>query len=180
MDLVDWDEGVFLRIAKEVQAFVDSQPHPVPVHAIPMSALLGDNVVDGSAHTPWYDGPPLLAFLEQIRAPAGDNLPGARVRIHRVIRPQGGEHGDFHGYAGVVAAGTLTVGEPMKVLPSGRTSTIATRSAGARPCTRRTPATRSWWSWPTMSMSLAATCWWPATPCSRRRLRRTSSRTCAG
>ena len=124
MDLVDWDEGVFLSISKEVQAFVESQPHPVPVHAIPMSALLGDNVVDGSAHTPWYDGPPLLAFLESFDATDRD-LPGARVHVQRVIRPQGGEHADFRGYAGVVAAGTLVVGEPIKVLPSGRASTVA-------------------------------------------------------
>ena len=58
MDLVGWDQGEYERISKEVQAFVEGLPHPVPVYSIPMSALLGDNVVDASNHTPWYDGPP--------------------------------------------------------------------------------------------------------------------------
>ncbi len=124
MDLISWDQGEFLRISKEVHAFVDSLPNPVPVHSIPMSALLGDNVVDGSGNMPWYDGPPLLAFLEEFDAVAGD-LPGARVHVQRVIRPQGGEFADLRGYAGVVAGGTLSVGEPIRVLPSGRTSTIS-------------------------------------------------------
>jgi len=124
MDLIGWDQGEYLRISKEVHAFVDSLPHPVPVHSIPMSALQGDNVVDGSSNMPWYDGPPLLTFLEEFDAVATD-LPGARVHVQRVIRPQGGEFADFRGYAGVVAAGTLTVGEPIRVLPSGRTSVVS-------------------------------------------------------
>jgi bifunctional enzyme CysN/CysC len=124
MDLVDWDEGVYLRVAKDVHSFVDSLPHPVPVYSIPMSALLGDNVVDGSTHTPWYDGPPLLTFLEEFDAVA-DGLPGARLHVQRVIRPQGGEFADFRGYAGVVAAGTLAVGQPVRVLPSGRSSRVS-------------------------------------------------------
>ena len=124
MDLVGWDQAEYERISKEVHAFVDGLPHPVPVFSIPMSALLGDNVVEASANTPWYDGPPLLTFLEQFDASV-DSLPGARVHVQRVIRPQGGEHADFRGYAGVVAAGTLTIGEPITVLPSGRKSTVS-------------------------------------------------------
>ena len=124
MDLVGWDQGEYERISKEVHAFVEGLPHPVPVYSIPMSALLGDNVVDASNHTPWYDGPPLLTFLEEFDATA-DDLPGARVHVQRVIRPQGGEFADFRGYAGVVAAGTLTPGQPIRVLPSGRSSTVA-------------------------------------------------------
>ncbi|MGB8859723.1 MAG: GTP-binding protein [Ilumatobacteraceae bacterium] len=124
MDLIDWDEGAFLRISKEIAELVSALPQQVPTFAIPMSALLGDNVVDCSAHTPWYDGPPLLQFLEEFDATPSAR-PGARIHVQRVIRPQGGEHADFRGYAGVVAAGTLTVGEAITVLPSGRTSRVS-------------------------------------------------------
>jgi bifunctional enzyme CysN/CysC len=124
MDLVGWDQGEYERISKEVHAFVESLPHPVPVHSIPLSALLGDNVVDASPNTPWYDGPPLLTFLEEFDATPAD-LPGARLHVQRVIRPQGGEFADFRGYAGVVAAGRIEVGDAVRVLPSGRTSTVS-------------------------------------------------------
>jgi sulfate adenylyltransferase large subunit len=124
MDLVAWDQATFTRIAAEVSAFVNALPHGVPVVAIPMSALLGDNVVDRSQYMPWYTGPALLEFLEQFDIEP-DHAPGARVHVQRVIRPQGGEQADFRGYAGVVAAGTLTVGDAITVLPSGRASTVA-------------------------------------------------------
>ncbi|MCU1388343.1 MAG: sulfate adenylyltransferase [Ilumatobacteraceae bacterium] len=123
MDLIEWDEGEFDIIAKEVEAYVEALPTPVPVVAIPLSALLGDNVVDGSVHTPWYDGPPLLQLLEQF-----DNQPriavGARLHVQRVIRPQGGEFADFRGYAGVLSGGTLSVGDTVTVQPNGITSTV--------------------------------------------------------
>ncbi len=123
MDLVDWDQDTFHRIAGEVQAFVDALPHPVPVTAIPISALLGDNVVDASTNTPWYDGEPLLDFLEQFETrPHGDT--GVRVHVQRVIRPQGGEHGDFRGQAGVVTGGWLRRGDVVTVLPAGQRSTV--------------------------------------------------------
>ena len=124
MDLADWSEATFLRIAGEVRDFVNALPHGVPVTAIPMSALLGDNVVDRSTHTPWHDGPPLLEFLEQFDVES-DHTSGARVHVQRVIRPQGGEFADFRGYAGVVAAGTLALGDEISVLPSGRTTRIS-------------------------------------------------------
>jgi len=124
MDLVDWKESEFTRIAEEARLFVEELPHHVPVAAIPMSALLGDNVVDRSQHMPWYEGQPLLEFLELFDA-TPSQLPGARVHVQRVIRPQGGLQADFRGYAGVVAAGTLTPGAPITVLPGGRTSTVA-------------------------------------------------------
>ena len=138
MDLIDWDQGEYERISKEVHAFVEGLPHPVPVYSIPMSALLGDNVVDGSANTPWYDGPPLLTFLEEFDSTVRD-LPGARLHVQRVIRPQGGEFADFRGYAGVVAAGTLAVGTPVRVLPSGRASTVAALHRWGAPVTQAEP-----------------------------------------
>ncbi|MDP2290295.1 MAG: GTP-binding protein [Actinomycetota bacterium] len=124
MDLIGWDEREFRRIAGDVESFVGGLSRQVPVTAIPISALHGDNVVEVSTHSPWYDGPPLLEFLEQFDATLS-SLPGARVHVQRVIRPQGGPQADFRGYAGVVAAGTLRASDPVTVLPSGRTSSVA-------------------------------------------------------
>ena len=124
MDLVEWSETDFLSITKELQEFVQALPHPVPVTAIPMSALLGDNVVERSAHTPWYDGPALLDFLEEFETRPHTEV-GARLHVQRVIRPHGGPHADFRGQAGVVSGGWFRTGERITVLPSGQTATIA-------------------------------------------------------
>ena len=78
LDLVDWQEPVFRSIVGEVRQFIAALQDPVPVTAIPMSALLGDNVVDGSQFTPWYDGPPLLTFLEDFETRPHTDL-GARA-----------------------------------------------------------------------------------------------------
>ena len=123
MDLIDWDESEFSIIAKEVEEYVLALPTPVPVVALPLSALLGDNVVDGSVHTPWYDGKPLLALLEEFDAEPRVAV-GARVHIQRVIRPQGGEFADFRGYAGVLSGGGLSVGDVVTVQPAGITTTV--------------------------------------------------------
>jgi sulfate adenylyltransferase large subunit len=123
MDLIDWDESEFSIIAKEVEEYVLALPTPVPVVALPLSALLGDNVVDGSVHTPWYDGKPLLALLEEFDAEPRIAV-GSRVHIQRVIRPQGGEFADFRGYAGVLSGGGLSVGDVVTVQPGGITTTV--------------------------------------------------------
>ncbi len=123
MDLIDWDEAEFECIAKEVSEYVSALPTPVPVVPIPLSALLGDNVVDTSSNTTWYDGPPLLQWLEEF-----DALPrrevGGRLHVQRVIRPQGGAYADFRGYAGVVNGGGLSVGDAVRVEPAGISTTI--------------------------------------------------------
>ncbi len=124
MDLVDWDEGEFLSITKEVHEFVEALPRPVPVVAFPISALLGDNVVDASANTPWYEGGPLLTWLEEFET-GDDSVIAAngapRLDVQRVIRPHGS---DFRGFAGRLADGRLAVGDAVVVQPSGRTSTV--------------------------------------------------------
>jgi len=123
MDLIGWDEGEFRSIAKEVEEYVDALPTPVPVVALPISALLGDNVVDGSANTPWYEGPPLLQLLEHFDAEPRLDV-GGRIHVQRVIRPQGGDFADFRGYAGVLSGGALAVGDAVTVQPAGIRSTV--------------------------------------------------------
>ena len=132
MDLIDWDQAEFDWIAKEVIEYVQALPTPVPVTAIPMSALQGDNVVDASLNTPWYDGPPLLQWLEEFDAHPRREV-GGRLHVQRVIRPQGGEFADFRGYAGVVNGGALSVGDAITVEPSGISTTIRAVHRAGKP-----------------------------------------------
>jgi bifunctional enzyme CysN/CysC len=132
MDLVGWDAARFAEIATEVDRFVQALPDPVPVTAIPISALLGDNVVDRSDHSPWYDGPSLLDFLEDFEIRPHTEV-GARLNVQRVIRPQGGPHADFRGQAGVVSGGWFRTGDPVTVLPGGQTSTIESIQRWGKP-----------------------------------------------
>ncbi len=127
IDLVDFDEATYDRVASEVLDVATSLGL-TDVTTIPVSALDGDNVVDTSARTPWYGGPSVLTFLETLE-PAGEpHSEPLRFPVQLVIRPQaagGDEHRDYRGYAGQVASGLVRPGDPVTVLPSGRTSTVA-------------------------------------------------------
>jgi sulfate adenylyltransferase subunit 1 len=122
MDLVDFDEAVFDRIVADFSAVSDSL-HLPGFAPIPLAALTGDNVVDPSLRMPWYSGPPLLTFLEAVEAREGADIP-ARFPVQLVMRPRSAEFPDYRGYSGKVEAGTLTVGDDVLVLPSGRKSRI--------------------------------------------------------
>ncbi|WP_269856489.1 sulfate adenylyltransferase subunit 1 [Streptomyces sp. RPT161] len=123
MDLVEYAEPVFAKIAEEFTAYAAELGVP-EVTAIPISALGGDNVVTPSAHMDWYGGPTILEHLETV--PVGTDPTGAPARfpVQYVIRPQTAEHPDYRGYAGQIASGVLRVGDRVTVLPSGATSTI--------------------------------------------------------
>ncbi|HVE17831.1 MAG TPA: GTP-binding protein, partial [Ilumatobacteraceae bacterium] len=121
MDLVEWDEGEFDSVAKDLAGYVEALPTPVPVVAFPISALYGDNVVTVSERSPWYDGPALLDWLETFDA-SGVVETRARLDVQRVIRPQGS---DFRGLAGRLSGGSLRIGDAVTVLPSGRTSIVS-------------------------------------------------------
>ncbi|GAA4117853.1 sulfate adenylyltransferase subunit 1 [Streptomyces hundungensis] len=124
MDLVAYEEKVFASIAEEFTAYASELGVP-EITAIPISALAGDNVVEPSANMDWYGGPSVLEHLETV--PVSHDLTSchARLPVQYVIRPQTAELPDYRGYAGQIAAGTFRVGEPVTVLPSGRTSTVA-------------------------------------------------------
>ncbi len=118
MDLVDWDEKVFDRIAADFTAFA-ARLDLASVAFVPMSALHGDNVVQRSVNMPWYEGSPLLHHLENVHIASGRNLIDARFPVQYVIRTP-----DYRGYAGQVASGVLEVGDDVLHLPSGLITTI--------------------------------------------------------
>ncbi len=123
MDLVDFDEAVYERIRAEFLDFASGLDF-TELTFIPVSALDGDNVVDVSERTPWYDGPSLLEHLEQVEIAADRNLDDLRLPVQWVIRPQSAEHHDFRGYAGRLAGGVVSAGDEVVVTPSGRRTRI--------------------------------------------------------
>ena len=124
MDLVDWDEEVFERIRSEFASWA-AKLDVTDITFIPMSALLGDNVVDRSENMPWYDGPSLLYYLEHVHVASDRNLIDVRFPVQWVIRPMQDELHDYRGYAGQVASGVIAVGDEVIVQPSGLRTRIA-------------------------------------------------------
>ncbi|MDG4803020.1 sulfate adenylyltransferase subunit CysN [Micromonospora sp. WMMD980] len=124
MDLVDWSQEVFERIADEFTAFAAKLDVP-DLTVVPVSALKGDNIVSRSENMPWYAGPSLLHHLERVHIASDRNLVDVRFPVQYVIRPQSTTVTDYRGYAGQVASGVLKPGDEVMVLPSGFTSRIA-------------------------------------------------------
>ena len=123
MDLVGFSEERFREIQAELQD-ASTRLGLKDVRAIPMSALRGDNVVDGSEAMPWYEGPTLLEHLETVELAGDRNLDDRRFPVQWVIRPISEEHHDYRGYAGQVAGGTWRAGDDVIVLPSGGRSRV--------------------------------------------------------
>ncbi|MEU4650633.1 adenylyl-sulfate kinase [Nocardia fluminea] len=121
MDLVDWSQERFEEIRTEFAAFA-AKLTVGDLSFVPVSALLGDNVVDGSQHMDWYPGPPLLRHLEDVHIASDRNLIDARLPIQYVIRAQEGL--DHRSYAGTIAGGIFKPGDEVVVLPGGRSSHI--------------------------------------------------------
>jgi len=119
MDLVGYDQAVFERIAAEYADFASKLSVP-SLAFIPISALLGDNVVQRSEHMPWYDGPSLLHHLEHVSVGASRNLVDFRFPVQMALRP----HAGFRGFAGQIASGAIRPGDEVVVLPSGRSSRV--------------------------------------------------------
>ena len=124
MDLVDYDEGVFDAIVEDFDQFA-ARLEMSDVRFIPISALLGDNVVDRSQAMPWYQGPPLLYHLEHVHIASDRNLIDVRFPVQWVIRPPSSSVTDYRAYAGQVAGGVMRPGDDVVVLPGGQHSTIA-------------------------------------------------------
>jgi sulfate adenylyltransferase subunit 1 len=124
MDLVDFSEERYNEIVSEFKEFASRLDNIVDMVAIPMSALHGDNVVDKSDKTPWYQGPTMLYHLETVYIGSDHNHVDARFPVQWVIRPHSDEHHDFRGYAGRVAGGVFKPGDDVVVQPSGFTTKI--------------------------------------------------------
>jgi sulfate adenylyltransferase subunit 1 len=123
MDLVDYSEARFNEIVAAYKEF-SSRLDITDIKFIPISALLGDNVVEPSERTTWYGGGTLLHHLETVHVGADRNLQDCRFPIQYVIRPQTDAHRDFRGYAGRVASGVFKVGDEVVAMPSGQTTKI--------------------------------------------------------
>ena len=124
MDLMEFREDVFNTIRDEFRAFAaqlhDGMSGAGDIVYIPISALDGDNVVNRSQRTPWYEGPALLEHLETVPIARDINLTDLRFPVQYVIRPDL----DFRGFAGTLASGVVRRGDAITVLPSGRTSRV--------------------------------------------------------
>ena len=122
MDLVEFSEARFNEIQQEYDAFVSQlgERRPANILFAPISALNGDNVVNPSAHTPWYQGQTLMQILETVEIRRDSSTRQFRFPVQYVNRP----NLDFRGFAGTIALGQVRVGDEIVALPSGRTSTV--------------------------------------------------------
>jgi sulfate adenylyltransferase large subunit len=116
MDLMDFDRGVFDQICDE---FAEAL-HGARLHPIPMSALHGDNVITRSERTPWFEGRPLLEYLETVDVERSQYAKPFRFPVQLVLRP---DH-NFRGYAGQIVSGTIRAGDTVTIWPSGRTTRV--------------------------------------------------------
>lgn len=123
MDLMDYREDVFDEIREKYNEF-SGKLDVKDVRFIPISAKLGDNVVDRSSNMDWYNGPTLMYLLETIHIASDYNLTEARFPVQYVIRPMSDEYHDYRGYAGRIASGVFHKGDKVTVLPSGFSSVI--------------------------------------------------------
>lgn len=123
MDLVDFKEDVFEKIKDDYLGFASKLSIP-DIRFIPISALLGDNVVDESTNTPWYKGGTLMYTLETVNISTDHNMVDPRFSVQYVIRPQNDTYHDYRGYAGRVEGGVFKPGDEIIHLPSGLTTKI--------------------------------------------------------
>jgi sulfate adenylyltransferase subunit 1 len=139
MDLVNFSEKVFEDIKLQYKDITDKLQLN-SVRFIPVSAKLGDNVVDCSANMPWYTGPSLMNVLETAATDHKSGTADMRFPVQYVIRPGSDRFHDFRGYAGRLSGGILKKGDPITVLPSGQRSTVeAIHQCKEEPDTAFTP-----------------------------------------
>jgi len=123
MDLVGYSKDVYEKIVEDYKKFA-TKLEVRDIQFIPISALMGDNVVDRSGNMDWYEGSTLLYLLENVHIASDNNHIDCRFPVQFVIRPQSDLNHDYRGYAGRVASGVFKPGDEVSVLPSGFTSKI--------------------------------------------------------
>lgn len=124
MDLIAFDSDRFDEIISSIKALIGQDSSaPKEIHYIPLSALNGDNIVDASKNTPYYNGPSLLELIHQL--PVNDTLHDENIlQVQYVIRPQLEAYHDYRGYAGKVRSGQFKLGDQIEVFPTGGKATI--------------------------------------------------------
>ncbi|WP_243370011.1 sulfate adenylyltransferase subunit CysN [Geotalea sp. SG265] len=120
MDLIDFDRERYESIIRDYREFAATLGF-ASITAIPISALNGDNIIEKSANTPWYDGPTLMNYLETVQVEDDTREQPFRLPVQWVNRP----HLDFRGFCGTIAAGTIRLGDEIRVASNGRTSRVA-------------------------------------------------------
>ena len=119
MDLVGWSEKTYTQIMKDYNDFVARLGFS-DIHFIPISALIGDNVVEKSENLNWYDGPTFLHHIESLNISTDRNLIDMRLPVQYVLRPDQ----DFRGFSGTLASGVIHVGDEVASLPSRQQSKV--------------------------------------------------------
>lgn len=120
MDLVGYDQNIFDEIVAEFAEFAGQLGPDLNIQPIPMSALAGDNIIESKGNTDWYTGPMLMPYLETVNVEDERAARPFRMPVQWVNRP----NLNFRGFSGQTAAGTIKPGDPIKVMPSGRQSTV--------------------------------------------------------
>ena len=121
LDLVDYSEQVYRQIVSDYSDFAESALDIDSITAIPISALLGDNVVERSEKTPWYTGETIMEYLENIEVRNQKKQAPFRMPVQWVNRP----NSNFRGFSGLIASGETKIGEKVRLHPGGKESSIA-------------------------------------------------------
>ena len=120
LDLVDYSEDVYRQIVSDYSDFAESALDIESITAVPISALLGDNVVERSENTPWYNGETIMQYLENIEVQNQRKQASFRMPVQWVNRP----NPNFRGFSGLIASGETKIGDKVRLHPGGKESTI--------------------------------------------------------
>ena len=120
LDLVDYSEDVYSQIVSDYSDFAESALDIESITAVPISALLGDNVVERSENTPWYNGETIMQYLENIEVQNQRKQTSFRMPVQWVNRP----NSNFRGFSGLIASGETKIGDKVRLHPGGKESTI--------------------------------------------------------
>jgi len=120
LDLVDYSQETYDSIVAEYNVFAEEALNLEEITPIPISALKGDNIIEPSSNTPWYDGPTVMEYLETVNVSETSQESPFRMPVQLVLRPDL----DFRGYSGMISSGLVRPGDAIKALPSGKISRV--------------------------------------------------------
>ena len=120
LDLVDYSEEIYDKIVSEYQDFAQTALDIDSITSIPISALIGDNVVKKSENTPWYNGQTIMEYLENVEISNQETLQAFRMPVQWVNRP----NSNFRGFSGLISSGEINSGDKIRIIPGGQASTI--------------------------------------------------------